>query len=103
LSTAISTGLKEGRFVIALLSVGDFKSPLLDASQDLERGLAFPENEFVFAQIRLLRIFANVADAIGKMFLIANQSIEVIALPEVSRALKELVDLPRREALPTLD
>ncbi|MEY2575651.1 MAG: hypothetical protein QOF80_1138 [Verrucomicrobiota bacterium] len=49
----------------------------------------------------LLRISANVADAIGEMFFIANQSIEVIALPEAAGSTEQLIELSCREPFPT--
>src|SRR5205823_14347199 len=54
------------------------------------------------AQTRLFWIPPNVAHTVRKMSLVANETIEVIALPKISRAIKKLVDLPGREALPTL-
>ena len=64
---------------------------------------ALPQNELVWSQLRLLRIASNVANAIHEMLFVADEAIEIIALPELSRSSDQLVDLARGESFPTAD
>jgi len=52
--------------------------------RDFARQLAFPKKEFVGTQSRLFRIPSDVANDICEMLLVANQTIEKIALPKIT-------------------
>src|ERR1700730_5689721 len=91
---------------------GDLKSPAslgrrlkiaAPCSANPASGLAFVKNVFVVAQSRLFRIAPDIAHTIREVLLVANETIEIIPLPQGSRSFYELIDFARGKTLPTLN
>jgi len=49
----------------------------------------------------LVRIPSDVTNTVGQVLRVANQPIEIVALPKIACASKQWIDFARRKTLPT--
>ncbi len=63
--------------------------------------LVLVQNKFAFPETPLVRIPSDVTNTVDQVLRVANQSIEIVALPKTACASKQWIDFARRKTLPT--
>src|SRR6267378_4716890 len=86
-----------GSAIIVNQGAASFRSAV---SLDISGKLALVQKRLAFPETSLVRIPSDVTNTVGQVLRVANQPIEIVALPKTACASKQWIDFARCKTLP---